>query len=188
MAARRVAKAKALVPAALKKGRVLDIGCGFIPYLLTGTDFSEKYGVARGIDEELKMLLRRGYDLALIDVDLERAPRIPFQSGFFEVVTMLAVMEHIQPYRISGIVQEIRRILKPGGVFIMATPAKWTKGLFRFLTRINVVSRVEGKEHKGAYSKKRILALLEDGGFRRPSIASGYFTLFMNIWARARKD
>ena len=188
LARRRVARANALVPGELRKGRVLDIGCGFFPYFLTKTDFSEKYGLDKGIDRELREDLRKRHDLALIDVDLECSGRIPFAADFFDVVTMLAVLEHIEPTRVLRIVQEVERVLKPGGVFILTTPAKWTKGLLRYLARINMVSQVEIDEHKAAYSRKQVRAVLEQGGFSSSSIKSGYFELFMNIWARARKE
>ena len=101
---------------------------------------------------------------------------------------MLAVLEHVEPRRVLRIIQEIERILKPGGVFIMTTPAKWTKGLLEFLARINVVSRMEIQEYRATHSRKQILTILEQGGFPRSSMTSGYFELFMNIWARAKKE
>jgi|GEM_PF-176016 len=187
LARRRVAKANALIPAELRSGRVLDIGCGFFPYFLTETKFSEKYGLDRGIDRELRVELRKRQDLALVDVDLECAARMPFAADFFDVVTMLAVLEHIEPARVLRIVQEIERILKPGGVFIVTTPAKWTRGLLKFLARMGMVSQVEISEHKAAYSRKEVRGILEQGGFSRTAMKLGYFELFMNMWARARK-
>ena len=188
LAQRRVAKANALVPWKLRKGRVLDIGCGFFPYFLTKTDFLEKYGLDKGIDKELRAELKKRHDLALIDVDLECSARMPFAADFFDVVTMLAVLEHIEPARVLLIVREIERILKPGGVFIMTTPAKCTKGLLKYLAQMGMVSQIEINEHKTSYSRKQVRALLEEGGFSKASVRLGYFELFMNIWARARKE
>jgi SAM-dependent methyltransferase len=188
LAGKRVARANALVPAELRKGRVLDIGCGFFPYFLTQTDFSEKYGLDKGIERDLRVELKKRHDLALVDVDVECSARIPFAADFFDVVTMLAVLEHIEPARVLRIVQEAERILKPGGVFIITTPAKWTKGLLRCLARMGMVSQVEINEHKASYSRKQVRAVLEEGGFSRTAIKLGYFELFMNIWAKARKE
>jgi Methylase involved in ubiquinone/menaquinone biosynthesis len=36
---------------------------------------------------------------------------------------MLAVFEHIEPFKIENSLKEIYRILKPGGRFILTTPA-----------------------------------------------------------------
>lgn len=188
LAKKRAGKANTLVPVMLKKGRALDIGCGFFPYFLTQTEFSEKYGLDRGIDEGLGKELQKSHEIMLVDFDIEYCHKIPFGDGFFDVVTMLAVFEHFEPAKVPGIVTEIQRVLKPGGVFIMTTPARWTKGLLKLLARLDMVSREEIEEHKGAYTRKQVLATLEQGGFRRPSIRSGYFELFMNIWARAKKE
>ncbi len=187
LAKKRAGKANALVPEALRGGRVLDIGCGFFPYFLTQTSFSEKYGLDKGIEEGLRKELQKSHEIMLVDFDLEYAHGIPFGDEFFDVVTMLAVFEHFEPARVPGIITEIRRVLKPGGMFIMTTPARWTRGLLKLLARANMVSREEIEEHKGAYTKRQVLAILEKGGFSRPSVRSGYFELFMNIWARAKK-
>ncbi|HOW54472.1 MAG TPA: class I SAM-dependent methyltransferase [Syntrophorhabdaceae bacterium] len=188
LAKKRAGKANSLIPGALKNGRVLDVGCGFSPYFLTQTEFSEKYGLDRGIDEGLRKEFQKSHEIMLVDFDIEYSHQIPFSDGFFDVVTMLAVFEHFEPAIVPGIVSEIIRVLKPGGVFIMTTPARWTKGLLKLLARINMVSREEIEEHKGAYTRSQVLAILERCGFSRPFIRSGYFELFMNIWARAKKE
>lgn len=185
---RHVAKANALVPAGLKTGRVLDVGCRFFRYLALQTSFSEKYGLDKGLDRELRAELKKRHDVALIDVDLEYSARIPFGRDSFEVVIMLTVLSHVKPVLALRIIREIERILKPGGVLIMTTRAEWTKGLLKFLTRHNVVIGLELEKHKASYSRKQILAMLEQAGFAKSSIASGYFDFFMNIWVRARKE
>lgn len=65
---------------------------------------------------------------------------------------MLAVIEHIEPERLDGIIGEVRRILKSGGLLIITTPASWTDGLLRFMARLHLVSRTEIDEHKAAYT------------------------------------
>lgn len=187
LAKKRAGKANVLVPEALRGGRVLDVGCGSFPYFLTQTGFSEKYGLDKGIEEGLRKELQKSRGIMLVDLDLGYGHGIPFGDGFFDVVTMLAVFEHFEPARVPGVVAEIKRVLKPGGMFIMTTPARWTRGLLKLLARADMVSREEIEEHKGAYTRKQVMAILEQGGFGRPSIRSGYFELFMNIWARAQK-
>jgi hypothetical protein len=46
---------------------------------------------------------------------------------------------------------------------------------------------VEIEDHKDTYSPQKITRILEDCGFRKENITSGYFELFMNIWVQARK-
>ena len=45
LAAQRAKIADRLVPASLRPGRILDIGCGGEPYFLARTEFAEKIGV-----------------------------------------------------------------------------------------------------------------------------------------------
>ena len=106
---------------------------------------------------------------------------------FSSIPYFIRLDKHIEPQRVPQILTEIKRILKPGGMFIMTTPAPWTEGLLKLLARTNMVSREEIEDHKGSYSRKQIHVLLKQGGFHESAIKSGYFELFMNIWARAQK-
>lgn len=180
-------KGNTLVPAELRKGRILDIGCRFFRNYPSETSFSEKYGLDKGIGREARMELKRRHDLALVDVDLEYTARMPFGSDFFEVVTMLAVLERIEPARVLRILQEVERVLKPGGVLIMTTEAKWAVALLRFLARHDAIGRSEVNWRKAAYVRKQLVAVLGQAGFQRTSIASGHFQFFTGTWARARK-
>jgi O-antigen biosynthesis protein len=45
---------------------------------------------------------------------------LPFQDNFFDVITCLAVIEHV--YDIFHLVKEIKRVLKPGGYIIAEVP------------------------------------------------------------------
>lgn len=186
-ARRRAERVSTLVPADRRKGRILDIGCRFFRHLPGQTDFGEKYGLDKGIGKELRTVLKNRHDLVLVDVDLECSTRIPFAADFFDVVTMLSAFEHIQPAKLHRIVAEIERVLKPGGLLIMTTPAGWTVGLLECLVRTGIVKRVKVMRHKAACKRREVRAVLEEGGFSRTAIKLGYFGFFMNIWARARK-
>lgn len=185
---KRSRKANKLIPGSLRSGRLLDIGCGTYPYFLVETEFKEKYGIDQSPEITRTHELVDGYhSLHLVQWDFSREEKLPFDHEFFDVITMLAVFEHIEPSRIRRMTGEILRTLKTGGVFIMTTPAGWTDWLLRLLARLKLVSAVEIEDHKDTYSHKKITRILEDCGFRRENITLGYFELFMNIWAQARK-
>ena len=174
-----------LIPPASRKGRLLDLGCGEHHRFLKSTDFAEKYGLDR-------LAGREGHEpgpdvVTRLDCDIEVVNDLPFADEYFDVVTMLAVFEHIDPERLVRLVVEIRRLLKPGGVYILTTPAAWTEGLLRLLARLNAVDPVLVAEHKDAYSHAKISAILQRGGFSSDQIRHGYFELFLNVWATARK-
>lgn len=182
LAKKRINMANFLIPESLRFGRVLDIGCGTVPLFLMSTIFEEKYGIDPAVNSASSS---EGIYLATTDIVKDAV--IPFESGFFNVVTMLAVLEHIQRSRLTLALKEIRRILKPGGRFIITTPAPWSGGLLRCMALVNLVSREEIDDHKGAYSHKDITGYLEEAGFENRKIKTGYFEVFLNSWAYAEK-
>jgi SAM-dependent methyltransferase len=126
-----------------------------------------------------------GLHLIAHDVALDR--RLPFGDEFFDVVTMLAVFEHLDRHVLLDLVREIRRVLVPKGSFVMTTPARWTAGILKLMSTLTLVSRDEVDEHEAQYSRQQIVELLAQGGFDPKQIEAGTFELGMNLWARARR-
>ncbi len=184
LAKKRALMANNLISPHLRHGRILDIGCGSLPYFLKYTEFAEKYGIDKTVSDTTIEGFREE-DIILSNDDIEKEGRIPFDDGYFDVVTMLAVIEHIEPERLDGIIGEVRRILKSGGLLIITTPASWTDGLLRFMAGLHLVSRIEIDEHKATYTPSNIIFMLEHAGFVKDRIRTGYFELFMNIWTVA---
>jgi SAM-dependent methyltransferase len=184
LARERSKLANRLIPFSHKKGSILDIGCGTFPFFLFNTAYSKKYG--------LDKIIRKGYDkhfqnrgITFINHDLEGLEKIPFESGFFDIATMLAVVEHIEREKAAQVFKEIRRILRPGGICVMTMPAVCARPLLRFMAILNLVSSVEIEEHKYAYSRRDIVSTLQEAGFAKEKIQAGYF--FMNMWVTAVK-
>ncbi|MCP5104139.1 MAG: class I SAM-dependent methyltransferase [bacterium] len=186
LAKKRSKKANSLIPTFSRRGRILDIGCGTYPYFLAETEFDEKYGIDKSDACTRHADLPGPHKtLRLQPWDFGKENKLPFENEFFDVVTMLAVFEHIETDHIRRLVSEIRRILKKGGIYILTTPAGWTDRLLRFLAAIKLVSAVEIEDHKDTYSHKKIKGILVDGGFPNENIQLGHFELFMNIWGTA---
>lgn len=171
------------IPEKLRSGRILDIGCGKIPFFLLSTRFKERYGIDYAI-ENATAPRYEGITLKNMDLSLRK---IPFEDDHFDAVTMLAVFEHIEPRLLVQTISEVRRVLKPGGRFILTTPCPWTDKLLRVMAKIRLVSQKEIEEHKGAYGNKAIRQTLEAAGFERDKIKLGYFEFFLNNWAYADK-
>ena len=124
-----------LIPDAARNGRILDVGCGTSPLFLLSTRFREKHGLDKSAGAETNVL--SGEESLLIRrFDIENESALPYKDGFFDVVTMLAVFEHIEPERLAGVMGEARRVLKNNGLLILTTPAAWTDGLLRALARV----------------------------------------------------
>lgn len=74
--------------------------------------------------------LLKSHDVAAVsfDIDEDRGPDVlgsvedmnMFEDGKFDVVLLMEVLEHVQNPFLAA--QEIRRVLKPGGVLIGSTP------------------------------------------------------------------
>lgn len=96
--------------------RLLDIGCG------TGM-FLERQGEGRdafGLDFSLQALhytRRRGIQRLVCGDSQE----LPFRSDWFDVVTAFDLIEHVD--RDQDLVNEVHRILRPGGIFLATVPA-----------------------------------------------------------------
>jgi len=178
--------ANTLIPKESRNGRILDIGCGAYPYFLLNTDFSVKIGLEKTFRVEDEDLYQRK-NLTIIHWDLEENHTLPLGNEYFDVVTMLAVFEHIEPGNLVDILNEIHRILKPDGLFVMTTPAGWTDPLLRIMASIGLVSRIEIGEHKDAYTHRKILSLLQETKFPMDTIRCGYFEIFSNLWLVAKK-
>ncbi|GMV98885.1 MAG: hypothetical protein AMXMBFR84_00250 [Candidatus Hydrogenedentota bacterium] len=187
LARRRCAMANALVPTRSREGSVLDIGCGTYPLFLTNTRFAHKAGIDRVTDPfTVDRLREHGIDLR--HFDLAEPASLPFDCASFDVVTMLAVVEHITPNRLSFIISEVHRVLKPGGLLIATTPAWWTDRLLRMMARMRLVSPEEIEEHASAFRPGDLVSLVASGGFARDSIRNGTFELGMNLWITATKE
>jgi SAM-dependent methyltransferase len=97
-----------------RTGRVLDLGCGYGFY----------FGInphARGVDgnpECVAQLRAAGYDVSYCDLT---AP-LPLGDGSFDWVVAHDVCEHFHYPQLERLFAEVRRILTPGGRFLVFVP------------------------------------------------------------------
>jgi SAM-dependent methyltransferase len=179
LARMRAQKANQLLPDELRQGRILDIGCGSFPYFLSHTYFREKFAVERTVPHNTSA------GIQWHAVDLNVATSLPFEDGFFTAITMLAVVEHLDPNRLVYLLQEIHRILHPGGRLVITTPAAWSDGLLHWMARVNLVSKEEIDEHAYAYTLPLLGWYFGRAGFAMEKVRFGYFEMGLNMWATA---
>lgn len=92
-------------------GRLLDVGCGNQPYRSLFASCVEAH---IGVDPDAR---HSQPDVVALAVQL------PFVSASFDTVLATQVIEHVpQPDRM---LQEISRVLKPGGYLILTAPQYW---------------------------------------------------------------
>ncbi len=178
--------AQSLIPPDHRKGCIVDIGCGTLPLFLASSDFAQKIG----LDKSFNSNIAQSFDssgIELIEHDIEKVGELPLKDNCCDVVTMLAVVEHIERQQLERLLVQVYRILKPGGIYIVTTPAPWTDALLRIMARLNLVSAAEIHEHKALYGRTSLLAMLVRAGFRERGMRGGYFELGLNVWAVASR-
>jgi SAM-dependent methyltransferase len=130
--------------------RILDAGCG-----TGGTTLAlRRFGQVVGVDlawEGLEPARERGLS-GLARATIER---LPFSPASFDVATSFEVVYHLGVANDIRAFEEIRRVLKPGGVFLLRVPAHdWLRGEH---------DRLVHTRHR--YSPDEVRGKLEAAGF-----------------------
>ena len=99
-------------------GSVLDIGCGRGLYLIALRKMGWKVSGIE-IDADSAKCAREQYGLSVRTGPAEEALG-EFADKQFDVVTMWHVLEHL--FDPSGVLSEVHRILKPGGILMLEVP------------------------------------------------------------------
>ena len=96
-----------------KSGNILDIGCNAGHFLDScGPDFI-KYGIELA-DGPAKIAAAKG-----IDVKTEPIENCSFNGLQFDVITMYALIEHLQEP--NKVIESVTQLLRPGGLFVVMT-------------------------------------------------------------------
>ena len=151
------------IAAAVPRGRMLDWGCGLgqMTWLLERRDFDVTAFDVGAPDAALPDLpLTRGLHV----IRTSHPTALPFGDGSFDVVLSCGVLEHVdefsQPGNEVASLNEIHRVLRPGGWFaIYQLPQRhaWQEALNRRLRL--------GYAHPRRFTAREIRALLARTGF-----------------------
>ena len=114
-------EAQALVPGL----RVLEIGTGKGRMLQELRRLGLKVNGVENNEWMLEESRRLHGDLPIHKVD---GHRLPFSDGSFDLVLSFDVFEHIKES--DAHLAEVRRVLVPGGRYLLQTPNKWTNSVF----------------------------------------------------------
>lgn len=184
-----------------EKGRVLDIGCAagaeFEPLIARGFQIF-------GLDYSPEMLRLAGQRFgASPGVHLCRgdAEALPFPDASFDHVVCLGVFEYLATY--DCCLEEIRRVLRPGGLVILSLPTSISLNRFSsILLNLTVMplgralKKLMGKRTSGHWVARRwnrclpwqVRALLRRHGFNPERSAYSGFLLFPlgQVWPAAQ--
>ena len=181
LSSKRAKIADSHIPDNLRDGKILDLGCGFYPYFLSAIEFKDKFGMNSDFSNEPIA------GMNLIKSEFNVGAVLPFADSFFNVVTLLAVAEHLEPKVAIVLFQEVRRVLSPDGILIITVP--WGKAdlFFKFLSKIKFLSSVEVNDHRQFYNRSAIRNQLLLAGFEDGKITTKKFELGLNLFVLVKK-
>jgi ubiquinone/menaquinone biosynthesis C-methylase UbiE len=165
----RLGRVMAEVP---QNSTILDVGCGRSAAFLKTIAPKIKQGY--GVDFKVEEFQSR--NLKTVRFMFDRA--LPFEDESFDVVTMLAVLEHIEHEH--AILKEIHRVLKPNGKLVLTVPSIWAQPVLEFLAfRLKIVDEAEIRDHKRYYDRQHLKnVLIKSLPFQQ--FRHQYFQFWMN--------
>jgi 2-polyprenyl-3-methyl-5-hydroxy-6-metoxy-1,4-benzoquinol methylase len=162
-----------VMPHIERNSNVLDIGCG--------RSYAFLRSIAPHINQGIGIDFKVEQDIEIANIKTQKQildKDLPFAEASFDVVTMLAVLEHIENEQ--EILSEVHRVLVPNGKLILTVPSIWAQPVLEFLAyKLKLVSKDEIQDHKRYYTYDKLKqVLVENTGFQK--FRHRYFQLWMN--------
>lgn len=150
---------------------ILDIGCGFGEF--AGVFFESK--VEMGLDISWEELISAKKGNKYKKLTWADAKELPFKDDYFGTVLSVSVLEHIEG--VEQVIDEVFRVLKPGGKFVFTVNTKkidnllyWPKILDDFGLKALAKKYAEFYhrlfKHTTLWTKKRWEKGLQKAGFK----------------------
>lgn len=157
------------------RGKVLDLGCG-AGDLTSQLKRRLKKNKIYGVDLSSSAIGIANNNYKNIKFSVSKAEKLPFKDNFFDGVMSYQVIEHLgNP---SEIFKEVKRVLKPDGLFFLAVPVEGEKYV------INPPSHLARKYqgHIQRFTKLKVLRLLENDDYtiQSCSYSGGYAAQIIN--------
>lgn len=159
--------------------RVVDLGCGSGGYLhikkkydcaYFGLDFSENM-IKTAKDRAEELGIEEGVCLQTGDVE-----GTPYANGFFDLVLAICLIEYFE--KPDKLIEEIKRILKEGGILIVQSfiPNAYVYSIMSVLVPIKDFIMGKGnKIERKKYTKEQLDNLLIKNGFQLADFAYNNF-------------
>lgn len=161
---------------------ILDVGCGPRPWFFDISETDRKNLTFSGIDKRAYVFPDTAptFDFQSTFID----EQLPYADASFDIVTMLAVLEHIM--HDAQMASELYRVVKPGGFVLITVPTHIAQPILETLAfRLHLIDREEIADHKRYYNKKELRDVFIRAGFSISSIH--YFELGCNLFLAAQK-
>jgi glycosyltransferase involved in cell wall biosynthesis/SAM-dependent methyltransferase len=188
----RLAKTLSITPPGTQQQRILEMGAylQITPALQTKLGYGEVrgcyYGPA-GQVERRRVVSSEGEEFTC-EVDLFDAEKdcFPYAAEYFDTVLCCELIEHLREDPMH-MMQEINRILKPGGHLVLTTPnigslraiaailQGYHPGFFPAYIRPPEPGKESEARHNREYTPREIERLLSDAGFEKTFLDTGEF-------------
>ena len=170
--------------------KVLDVGCGEGRHIFgILNEFEDVY--CYGLDQDIPSLDKCKEGLEFFkELDLNGTVfqqgsiyQLPFKENFFDLIICSEVLEHLDDYHAA--IDEIYRVLKPGGKFLSSVPSYWPEKICWSLS--SGYQNMPGG-HVRIFKKHQVIDEIVDHGFeydhseRFHGLHSAYWWLRCLFW------
>jgi ubiquinone/menaquinone biosynthesis C-methylase UbiE len=166
---------------------ILDVGCGTGLYLLTFLKLGAKYVAGQDISIEAVNIAQnicKKNSFSNFEVKAGNCEKLLFDDLMFDLVFSGDVFEHITKEEKNNFINEIFRVLKPGGKFTIKTPNKDYLRFSIFYKKICYIIKLKNplkihiphthnnpdNEHHGLTTYKELLKIFGNTMFHEPVI------------------
>lgn len=148
--------------------RLLDVGCGTATLLLAAKSrYPSIEAVGIDVDDRVLDIARKkiAKNKLQIEVVQARAENLPFPPASFDVVTSTLIFHHL-PTEIKKLaMQEIHRVLKPGGRFLLVDFGKPEGILLKAFFTLGALLRSDEVKYLQDNREGRLPRFLQEIGF-----------------------
>jgi SAM-dependent methyltransferase len=168
--------------------RILEIGCGKGAILSRMNAAGHR---CKGIDIDPDIVRQCCAAHPELSVEVGSGDSIPFPPASFDVVLSFDVLEHIRDSERH--IAEVKRVLTPGGWYLLQTPNKWTNIPFEILRHMKklhlgpvAAHRSATEDHCALHNYWQLRRRMENNGFELTffdvPVVNDYFKQKMRIY------
>lgn len=166
---------------------ILDVGCGDGLYTLTFLKLGAKFVAGQDIDVRWVNIAKSNCEkngFSNFDIKTGDCQNLLFDDSFFDAVFSGDVFEHLTREEKINFINEIYRVLKPGGYFTIKTPNKDYLRITTLVRKFYSILKFKNpfkihiphtrnnpdNEHHGLTTYKELLDIYESTMFHKPVI------------------